>query len=246
MTISKTLKSIASSFALGIGLLSLPTAAHAQIPTLDVAAITELLKNEGRHLDKLAHYAEQIQKYEQQISQLQREYDSITGIKFSDILDPGTQGAVQRIRLKHAIEGTGTTFGLGLPTTFTPEMQDYNKKNRLFTPEELHPDNIELQEQAREEQQVLFALDSITGETRVAREERLRVYDELADKARSAQDMKASLEVNNALLLENGRNLALLIELQTAQLASDSVYLRDKTKSRQKVASIFGSTGTGR
>ena len=95
-------------------------------------------------------------------------------------------------------------------------------------------------------QQTLYAVDSMTGETRVAREERLRVYDELANKASSAQDMKASLEVNNALLLENGRNLALLIELQTTQLAADGVLLREKAKGRQKVAALFGETGIGR
>ena len=250
MTISKTLKAFTSSLALGIGLIAMPTTAHAQIPVTDVASIGQdaanFVQTAAHYGSQVAHYANQIQKFEQQITQLQREYDSITGIKFSDILDPGTQGAVQRIRLKHAIEGTGTTFGLGLPSTFTTQMVDYNKANRLITPEELYPDNIELREQTRELQQTLYAVDSMTGETRVAREERLRVYDELANKASSAQDMKASLEVNNALLLENGRNLALLIELQTTQLAADGVLLREKAKGRQKVAALFGETGIGR
>ena len=93
--------------------------------------------------------------------------------------------------------------------------------------------------------QTLYAVDSITGETRLAREDRLKVYTELAEMSAQAVDMKGALEVNNALLLENGRNLALLIELQTAQLAAESVHLRDKSQSRQNTASIFGSTGDG-
>ena len=57
--------------------------------------------------------------------------------------------------------------------------------------------------------------------------------------------MKGALEVNNALLLENGRNLALLIELQTAQLAAEGVSLKEKAQLQQNTASVFGSTGDG-
>lgn len=245
MKISKTLKTAASSVILAASFMSVPTVAQAGIPVFDVAAVTELIKNESRHLDKLTHYAEQIAKYEQQINQLQREYDSITGIKFSDILDPGIQGQAQRVRLKHAIEGTGTTFGLGLPDSPTTEMTNYYKEYRLLKPEELHPDSVELQREARLLQQTLYAVDAATGETAQAREERLNIYKELADKSAAATDMKASLEVNNALLLENGRNLALLIELQTAQLAASGVELRQKARGQQTVAGLFGEAGDG-
>lgn len=124
-------------------------------------------------------------------------------------------------------------------------MKAYHESYRFLQPEELHPENQELQKEVRELQKTLYALDSITGETRLARKERLKVYTELADKSATAEDMKGALEVNNALLLENGRNLTLLIELQTAQLAAESEGLREKVRSRQSVANVFGSTGDG-
>jgi len=51
------------------------------------------------------------------------------------------------------------------------------------------------------------------------------------------------MEINNALLIENGRNLALLINLQTAALNAQSVDLRDKAHAEQRLKSTFGESG---
>ena len=134
---------------------------------------------------------------------------------------------------------------MGLPDTPTEEMRDYHKTYRLIQPEDLHPDNEELQKQVRDLHQALYAVDSITAITSKARKDRESTYDELAEMSAQAVDMKGALEINNALLLENGRNLAMIIDLQTAQLAAESVNLRDKVQSRQTIANVFGATGEG-
>ena len=249
MPLSKIIKTFVSSLALGIGMFTLPSTAYAQFSVVDVAALKqralEELKTKAHFGSQIAHYAEQIKKYEEQISQLEKEFDSITGIKFSNIRESGIQGEDQRIRLWHALEGKGETFGLGLPDKQTKPMLKYHQTYRFLQPEELHPENEELQRQVRELHKTLYALDSVTGETTLGKKQRLEVYTELAEKSAAAVDIKGSLEVNNALLLENGRNLALLIELQTVQLAAESVNLREKAHSQQSVASVFGATGDG-
>ena len=87
MTISKTLKAFTSSLALGIGLIAMPTTAHAQIPVTDVASIGQdaanFVQTAAHYGSQVAHYANQIQKFEQQITQLQREYDSITCLLYT-------------------------------------------------------------------------------------------------------------------------------------------------------------------
>ena len=248
MTISKTLKAFTSSLALGIGLIAMPTTAHAQIPVTDVASIGQdaanFLQTAAHYGSQVAHYAEQIQKYEQQITQLQQEYDSITGIKFSDILNKSNLMNTSRLALGNAFSGTSTQFGLGVPDTYTTEMNEYNARYSLLAPEELYPDNPTMQQQVRELQKTLYAVDAAVGEATANREQRLEIYSDLATKAASATDMKSALEVNNALLLENGRNLALLIELQSAQLSAESAQLRDQAKGKQVISSLFNKAGS--
>ena len=250
MLSSRKLKRYLSSISITIGLCGLAGSAHAQIAVIDWRAIIQdaqnFAKTQTHYGSQISHYAEQIKKYEEQISQLEREYDSITGIKFSQLFDLDVHGAASRVLLTNAIEGRAKKFGIvGLPDTPTEEMRDYHKTYRLIQPEDLHPDNEELQKQVRELHEAVFLADSFTAIASEARKDRESTYDELAELSAQAVDMKGALEVNNALLLENGRNLALLIDLQTAQLAAESVNLRDKAQSRQNIASVFGSTGDG-
>ena len=75
-----------------------------------------------------------------------------------------------------------------------------------------------------------------------ASEDRMTRYTELSDQAKASEDLKTSLDINNALLLENGRNLALLIDLQTAQLDSQVVQLRKETQAKNAAAKTFGES----
>ena len=251
MLINRKIKTYISRFSITIGFLALAGNANAQFgnivfdPTAHSREVRNFVQTQTHYGSQISHYAEQIKKYEEQISQLEREYDSITGIKFSQLFDLDVHGAASRVLLTNALEGKANEFGLGLPDTPTEEMKVYHKTYRLIQPEELHPDNIELQKQVRDLHQALFTADSFTAIASEARKDRESTYDELAELSAQAVDMKGALEVNNALLLENGRNLALLIDLQTAQLAAESVNLRDKAQSRQNIASVFGSTGDG-
>ena len=251
MLINRKIKTYISRFSITIGFLALAGNANAQFgnivfdPTAHSREVRNFVQTQTHYGSQISHYAEQIKKYEEQISQLEREYDSITGIKFSQLFDLDVHGAASRVLLTNALEGKANEFGLGLPDTPTKEMKDYHKTYRLIQPEELHPDNIELQKQVRDLHQALFTADSFTAIASEARKDRKSTYDELAELSAQAVDMKGALEVNNALLLENGRNLALLIDLQTAQLAAESVNLRDKVQSRQTIANVFGATGEG-
>lgn len=249
MFITKKIKTFLTGALLSVGFLGISGNAQAQFQVIDWRAIIQDSQNfqatQGHYGTQISHYAEQIKKYEQQIQELERSYNAITGIKFENILDLGIHGQAARIRLGNVTEGTAEVFGLGLPETPTEDMTRYHRTYRLLQPEELYPDNLELQRQTRDLHQTLFVVDGVTGATNKGRKERLEVYAGLAEMSAQAVDTKGALEVNNALLLENGRNLALLIELQTAQLAAESVKLKEKVQSQQSVASVFGAAGQG-
>ncbi|MEP1229521.1 MAG: hypothetical protein ABJG88_02480 [Litorimonas sp.] len=152
-------------------------------------------------------------------------------------------------------EGSGSTFGLASLTPDSGNLNDYLKRYGYLKPEELYPTtdsngnpvttNSALRNQLIDEQKALYYADALVGEVDAARQARYDAYEELSQKASVSDDIHKALDINNALLIENGRNLALLIHLQTAQLNNQSAQLRTQTRERETVSNIFGLRGTG-
>lgn len=142
-------------------------------------------------------------------------------------------------------DANGSNYGLSAMPATGGNIDTYLQRYAFLKPVELHPTNMAAQNHITDIQKALYYSESMVGEADAARQARYDVYQELATKAKSTDDAQAALEVNNALLVENGRNLALLIHLQTAQLNSDSAFLRDMMQERQMTSGLFGKVGTG-
>ena len=145
-------------------------------------------------------------------------------------------------------EGLGTTFGLAsLPDTDVDNMDAYLSRYGYLKPTEIYPEgtNLGLRNQLIDEQKALYYADALVGEIDSARQTRYDVYESLLLKAKNSDDVHEALDINNALLIENGRNLALLIHLQAAQLNTNTAQLRNKTRDREATANIFGLRGDG-
>lgn len=141
--------------------------------------------------------------------------------------------------------GDGTKFGLaGLPEG-GGNIDTYLQRYGYLKPDELYPDNAAQRNELIDEQKALYYADALIGEVDAARQARYDAYEQLAEKAKATEDVHKALDINNALLIENGRNLALLIHLQTAQLNNQSAQLRNNTRGRETVSNIFGLRGNG-
>lgn len=95
MNTSKTLKKFAASAVVSLGLLG-GNAAHAGIPVIDVAALTQALQQVIAWGQQYGQMAEQYQQMLQQYQQLVQQYNAVTGTRnLGDILNnPTLQQAV--------------------------------------------------------------------------------------------------------------------------------------------------------
>lgn len=142
-------------------------------------------------------------------------------------------------------EGNGTNFGLASLAETGGSIDTYLQRYGYLKPTEIYPSDESkgLRHQLIDEQKALYYADALVGEVDAARQARYDVYEDLLAKARASQDAHEALDINNALLIENGRNLALLIHLQTAQLSTNTAQLRNKTRERESTSNIFGLRG---
>ena len=107
---------------------------------------------------------------------------------------------------------------------------------------DMYPKNPDLERSMTNLYSALYLADTTVGLVDQARPDRDAVYEQLMTEAHSAADLREVMEVQNAILLENGRNLALLINLQTAQLNSDAAQLRKNARQSQIKRETFAST----
>ena len=146
--------------------------------------------------------------------------------------------------------GVGSTFGLASISEKDFEDEDdtsdinaYLKRYGYLRPNQIFPLNEAFRNQLIDEHKALYFSDALVGAVDSSREARHNAYQALIVKAAATDDAHHALDINNALLIENGRNLALLIQLQAAQLSADTALLRAQTRSRESVSNIFGLRG---
>lgn len=131
-------------------------------------------------------------------------------------------------------------FGIKLTSAAETEMANYLKRYGFFSAAEMYSANPALQNRLKDSETALYYSAAMVRNSDNEKKNRFDAYTDLASRAQNAQDVKSALEVNNALLIENGRNLALLIQLQTAQLNADNSLLRDNIEKEHFVSRIFG------
>jgi len=132
-------------------------------------------------------------------------------------------------------------FGIQLTSTAQTDMENYLRRYGFFTAEEVYGSNPALENRLRDSETALYYSAAMVRNADNEKKNRFDAYTDLATRAQNVQDVKSALEVNNALLIENGRNLALLIQLQTAQLNADNSLLRDTIEKEHFVSRIFGT-----
>jgi len=144
-------------------------------------------------------------------------------------------------------EGEGTNFGFTSLPNGGGNIDEYIKRYGYLKPEEIYPsdETLGFRNQLIDEQKALYYADALVGEVDASRQARYDVYENLLAKAKVSDDAHEALDINNALLIENGRNLALLIHLQAAQLNTNTASLRNRTREREATSNIFGLRGEG-
>lgn len=230
------------------------------------------IRNEARkfrddHIEK--HYEEQIKHHERQLKRLNAMIDSfgywkIDGDKLKD--DPKIEGEAKKdafdiladsTKARDAVHAAGegkspefgiifdgfnkdglggTNFGASYPAKF-------RKALGLQAPSEIYGnDSGSHGENLTRLYSSLYMASTVANEAHNGRKERLKVYSDLLTKAKATDDLQTELRVQNAILLENGRNLALLIDLQTAQLNAETAQLASLARSKNVPESMFGAS----
>lgn len=142
-------------------------------------------------------------------------------------------------------EGGGIKLGLQIDASTGGPVKRYRKAYGFAEPEKLYKNNKSLQEHLEKLQAALYISEITVAELDSTRDKRLKAYDDLTKQAKDALTLAQSMEVNNAILLENGRNLAMLIEMQTIGLNAQASQLREASHARQSVTNTFGVEGSG-
>lgn len=125
-----------------------------------------------------------------------------------------------------------------------PGARAFRKEYGLAAPEKLYPENEQLAKGVQRMYSSLYFAQTVAGEANKGRKERLKAYDDLLELAQDSKDLQTALRVQNAILLENGRNLALLIDLQTASLNAESMSVNQAASASNGTESMFGA-GSG-
>jgi len=146
-----------------------------------------------------------------------------------------------------AYSGADGNLGGGIGAGGTaPNPDQFREALGLHKPEVLYPgDNNVLASNLARQYSSVYLANSVAGESHKGREARLEVYTNLLTRAKAAGNLREELRVQNAILLENGRNLALLIDLQTAQLNAQTVEMTNATIESQLPREMFGGNDSG-
>jgi len=182
------------------------------------------------------HYTDAVERLDKLINSLSH---IDTDTKDTDLYSAMNTSNSGREKNNELTEDT-STFGIKLSSTGETEMADYLKRYGFFAADELYSGNEALENRLKDSETALYYSAAIVRNTDNEKKNRFDAYADLATRAQNVQDVKSALEVNNALLIENGRNLALLIQLQTAQLNADNSLLRDSIEKEHFVSRIFG------
>jgi len=209
------------------------------------------------------HFADQIKHYEKEVARLDAMIEAmgfnkvegednaqsaVASEKIAQAFDliSNTTDVRKKITNARQAEGEpvfGMPYGDGEGGLTIPEA--YYAKYGILKPEEVFTDNEILQYNLAQLQGALYLSDATVAEVDKSRELRFQTYVDLLEKTKEAEDLHTTMQINNAIMLENGRNLALLIDLQTANLNNGAAILRKETKKRQITAETFGDTNTG-
>jgi len=213
------------------------------------------------------HYKSQIEHYDREIERLNAlitslgyysvEGDELKEKKGSDTAFENLNTSTDsRTAVQNAAEGKSKEFGImldGFDSTFVEKIPvlgglvsgsgpvAFRKEFGLTAPDVIYAGNEQSQKSLSRKYSSLYFANTVAGESNVGRKERLKVYDDLITRAKEAGDIQEAIRVQNAILLENGRNLALLIDLQTAQLNSQTVNMMDSTADANAPAYMFGT-----
>jgi len=216
------------------------------------------------------HYKSQIEHYDREIARLNAVieslgYYSVDGEDDPTEVDPSDavfealdESTAARQAVQAAAVGESSEFGImiegfneslvegvvpdGLVSGDGPE--DFLQEFGLTAPNVIYSGNEQSQKNLSRKYSSLYFANTVAGESNVGREQRLQVYDQLITQASDAGDLQEAIRVQNAILLENGRNLALLIDLQTAQLNSQTVNMMESTADANAPGYMFGA-GSG-
>lgn len=243
MSVYKIVKGTALAAVLAVSLNAPKAEARTGFPVFDFASlskdIADFIQTNLKWAKDVKYYYDQITEMKQQYEKMKQQYDAITGIKFGNILDSGTDGMIARSRIRNIYTGVNEDFGLGLPTIPSESMLRYSREYQFTKPAGLYTDEA-AQKAYKASLDAAYVVDSTTHSMQKASEERFRIYEDIMANKGASSDQKSELEIMNALLVENGRNLATLIDLQTAALAADGAQLRKYLDQQQAVSSMFG------
>jgi len=214
------------------------------------------------------HYKDQIKHYEAELKRLNALIDSYGYMKRTtsggetnfaeedqphkeafDALDISKAG---RTAVAEATKGKSEEFGIqidgfdddgvlgtGLGASGAPAK--FRKAIGLQTPKKLYPaDNSTFAANLHRLYSSLYVANTVAGEANKSRDKRYEVYDVLFEQAEKSKDLQTELRIQNAILIENGRNLALLIDLQTAQLNSQTAEMTASAVAAQRSEEMFG------
>ena len=167
-----------------------------------------------------------------------------------------------RIKLRDAHSGGAAGYGIdvtGSETTGGPTgdaatgLAGYQSEYGLLASKSVHKDGSALAKELRHTYNALYMAETTAFLAHEAREARLTAYTNLETAAQNANSLREAIDVNNALLVENGRNLTTLIALQTADMNAQSAAVRrsvisDTERSRQlgvengqSISNVLGS-----
>jgi len=197
------------------------------------------------------HYETEIEKYDAQIARLEHLIHSLSyhdpaaepgGVpeRDADLYTAMAETNTERQNLI-GLSNDESSFGIELSSAEQSNITDFLKRYGFFPGDELYPGNVVLQNLTNDTQSALYYADTLSRDANNSHATRFSVYEDLASRAQNTQDLRAAIEVNNALLIENGRNLALLIQLQTAQLNADASIIRENVRKEHIVPRLFGS-----
>lgn len=226
---------------------------------------------EPHYEDQIEHHETQVEHYEREIKRLNSMIESLGYWKSTDNSDPLKEenpselafddvGRSTEARTAVQTAGNGTDpdeIGIVF-TAFSGDASggitglgggapdEFRETLGLHKPTDLYPgeNNVFASNLARKYSSVYLA-NSVAGESHKGRQGRLEVYTNLLTRAKAAGNLREELRVQNAILLENGRNLALLIDLQTAQLNAQTVELTNATVVSQLPREMFGGNDGG-
>ena len=237
------------------GLAALAPVAHAQVGVYDSRNEEELIeiKNRTEDIKTNTNNIHEFQindtrpHYEAELVRLNNMIRSLSHVtvdstaddsdKRSDIFAKIEANTADRTRISSVRDGGTSNYGIEIGGSGVSS--DYYSKYGWVAPSSIYTDTG-LRTQLEQLHNAMYFAEATAGEVDSTREARLNAYKELATLAEQSGNVKQSLELNNAILIENGRNLALLIEMQTAALNAKAAELRETAREQQAIADTFG------